>query len=70
MYATPTKNSGIRFDDNAVGKCICVSIPYHQLNLLDELDKNAKQHFRNRSEYIRMLVKEDVRKKRHGLETS
>jgi metal-responsive CopG/Arc/MetJ family transcriptional regulator len=64
MLATPTKDSGIRFDDNAVGKCICVSIPYHQLNILDELDKNARQHFRNRSEYIRMLVIEDVRRKR------
>jgi len=64
MYATPTKNSGIRFDDNAVGKCICVSIPYHQLNLLDELDRNAKKHFRNRSEYIRMLVIKDASEKR------
>ena len=68
MYASPTKPTGIGFDDNAVGKCICVSIPYHQLNLLDELDRNAKQHFRNRSEYIRMLVVEDVRRKR--LETA
>jgi len=68
MLATPTKNSGIRFDDNAVGKCICVSIPYHQLNLLDELDRNAKKHFRNRSEYIRMLVIKDAGEKR--LETA
>lgn len=63
MYASPSQLAGVRFDDNAVGKCICVSIPYHQLNLLEELDKNAKRHFRNRSEYIRMLVVEDVRRK-------
>ena len=63
MYATPTKPQGIRFNDDAIGKCVCVSFPFHQLNVLDELDKNARQHFRNRSEYIRMLVIEDIRRK-------
>jgi|TARA_R100000005_G_C4825892_1_gene104777 hypothetical protein len=44
-----------------VGKCICVSIPYHDLHLLDMIDENRCQNGRteNRSSYLLRLVEED-----------
>ncbi len=44
-----------------VGKCICISIPYDDLHLLDMIDENRCQNLRteNRSAYLLRLVEED-----------
>ena len=46
------------------GKCICWSIPFHQLSLIEVLDRNAKSEDKNRSEYLRKLVIDDDRRKK------
>ena len=41
------------------GKNVCVSIPYHELNLIPEMDRLAHLRGKTRSEYLRLLVRED-----------
>ena len=41
------------------GKSICVSFPYHELNLINELDKLAHQSLCSRSGYLRRLIRRE-----------
>lgn len=41
------------------GKNVCVSIPYHELSLIPEMDRLAHLRGKTRSEYLRLLVRED-----------
>ena len=43
------------------GKNICWSIPYHELKLIPEMDRRASLKNLTRSQYLRLLVKEDIR---------
>ena len=43
------------------GKNICWSIPYHELKLIPEMDRRASLKNLTRSQYLRTLVKEDIR---------
>jgi hypothetical protein len=45
--------------DTDLGKCICVSFPYHELDLLEDLDKLARQSYQSKSQYLRQLVRKD-----------
>ena len=61
----PHKSSGYRRSD--VGKCICLSFPYHQLSLLEDLDHLADQEFLTRSQYIRrLIIREKIKAKEQG----
>lgn len=41
------------------GKCICVSFPLHELDLLDELDDMADKEYVTRSQYLRRLIRKE-----------
>jgi len=49
MYPTTTSQ----------GKCICVSFPLHELNLLEELDNMAGKQYITRSQYLRRLIRKE-----------
>jgi len=56
-----------RYNTNTdLGKCICVSFPYHELDLLEDLDKLARQSYLSKSQYLRQLV----RKEKHNSHNS
>jgi len=42
-----------------LGKCICVSFPYHELDLLEDLDELARQSYQSKSSYLRQLVRKE-----------
>ena len=42
-----------------LGKCICVSFPYHESHLIEELDSLADQEFITRSQYLRRLIRKE-----------
>ena len=45
---------------NELGKCLCVSIPYHELGLIKDLDKLAHYDLCNsRSQYLRRLIRRE-----------
>ena len=41
-----------------LGKCICVSFPLHEIDLIQELDQLADDQFISRSQYIRRMIRE------------
>ena len=43
--------------DNDLGKCICVSFPLHERELIENLDQLANQEFISRSQYIRRMIR-------------
>lgn len=43
--------------DNDLGKCICVSFPLHETDLIEDLDHLANQEFISRSQYIRKMIR-------------
>ena len=45
------------------GKCLCVSIPFHELELIEDMDVlSHMQLCSTRSQYLRNLIKSDRRK--------
>ena len=44
---------------NDLGKCICVSFPLHELDLIDDLDDLARNAHLNKSQYLRQLVRRE-----------
>lgn len=48
-----------RHTGNDVGKSICISFGYHELDLIDILDKLAHSECVNRSQWIRRRIRED-----------
>ena len=44
---------------NDLGKCICVSFPLHETDLIDDLDDLANQEFVSRSQYIRKMIRRE-----------
>ena len=41
------------------GKCICVSFPLHELNLIEDLDRLAHGKLLTRSQYLRRLIRQE-----------
>ena len=54
------RNNGVRYNSTDNGKCICVSFPAHELNLIEELDDLANQEFITRSQYIRRMIRREA----------
>lgn len=56
--APQNQRSRSRRDD--YGKCICLSIPYHELNLIDDMDMLSHMELcSSRSEYVRKLIRRE-----------
>ena len=62
MHLQTRQNQRSRFAGNDVGKSICVSFGYHELDLIDALDKLAHSECVNRSQWIRRRIREENRK--------
>ena len=45
--------------DTDLGKCICVSFPLHERELIEDLDHLANQEFISRSQYIRRMIRRE-----------
>tara|TARA_B100001094_G_C17577610_1_gene505918 strand:+ start:41 stop:283 length:243 start_codon:yes stop_codon:yes gene_type:complete len=44
------------------GKMIPLSFPFHELDLIDDMDRRANEtHAQSRSQYVRRLIREDIR---------
>lgn len=52
-------------NENDLGKCICVSFPLHEKDLIDDLDDLASQDFISRSQYIRRLIRKEKQTKKN-----
>jgi len=48
-----------RYGSNDVGKNICISFGYHELGLIEDLDKLAHSECVNRSQWIRRKIREE-----------
>ena len=56
----PTKGSG--YGVGVHGKCICVSIPYHELHLIEECDRLAHLECVTRSQFLRRCIRREADK--------
>ena len=55
------QTSGRRGND--YGKCICLSVPYHELDLIDDMDRLSHLELcSSRSQYIRKLIRRERNK--------
>ena len=69
MYAQTTQTQGSRYGRDDYGKCLCFSIPFHELNLIEDMDRNSHMELCNsRSQYLRKLVRRDTELKKKQLE--
>ena len=60
MYAPPAKSKRSRTGRDDYGKCLCLSIPFHELHLIDDMDKLTHAEMcASRSEYIRKLIRRE-----------
>jgi metal-responsive CopG/Arc/MetJ family transcriptional regulator len=65
MLTKTPENQRSRHRGDVYGKCICVSVPYHELHLIEEMDKLSHMEFcSSRSEYIRKLIRRERNKLR------
>jgi len=65
MYAQTTQNKRSRYGRDDYGKCLCVSIPFHKLDRIDEMDRNSHMELcKSRSEYLLKLVDRDTELKK------
>ena len=62
MHFQTRQNQRSRFENNDVGKSICISFGFHELDLIDALDKLAHSECVNRSQWIRRRIREENRK--------
>ena len=54
-----TQNQRSRYGSNDVGKNICISFGFHELDLIDDLDRLAHSECVNRSQWIRRRICEE-----------
>tara|TARA_B100001094_G_C18029115_1_gene719143 strand:- start:152 stop:400 length:249 start_codon:yes stop_codon:yes gene_type:complete len=60
MYAPTAKNKRSRTGRDDYGKCLCLSIPFHELHLIEDMDKLTHVEMcASRSEYIRKLIRRE-----------
>ena len=62
MHLQTTPNQRSRYGGNDVGKNICISFGFHELDLIDDLDILAHSECVNRSQWIRRRIREEKRK--------
>ena len=62
MHLQTTPNQRSRYGGNDVGKNICISFGFHELDLIDDLDRLAHSECVNRSQWIRRRIREEKRK--------
>ena len=62
MHLSSTQNQRSRFGGNDVGKNICISFGFHELDLIKDLDHLAHSECVNRSQWIRRRIREEKRK--------
>ena len=62
MHLSSTQNQRSRFGGNDVGKNICISFGFHELDLIKDLDRLAHSECVNRSQWIRRRIREEKRK--------
>ena len=62
MHLQTQKNKRSRYGSNDVGKNICISFGYHELDLIDALDRLAHSECVNRSQWIRRRIRDENRK--------
>ena len=62
MSVSTTQNQGVRSHSNDVGKNISVSFGFHELGLIEDLDRLAHYECVNRSQWIRRRIREEKRK--------
>lgn len=60
MPVQTSQVKGARYRGDDYGKCLCVSFPGHELDLIEDLDKLAHIELCNsRSQYIRRLIRRE-----------
>ena len=62
MHLQTQQNQRSRSGGNDVGKNICISFGFHELDLIDDLDRLAHSECVNRSQWIRRRIREEKRK--------
>ena len=62
MHLQTKQNQRRRYGGNDVGKNICISFGFHELDLIDDLDTLAHSECVNRSQWIRRRIREEKRK--------
>ena len=64
MFASSqtTKRVGYGGGDAIKGKCICVSIPAHELHLIEEMDRLAHLECVTRSKFLLRCVRREAAK--------
>ena len=62
MHLQTQKNKRSRYGSNDVVKNICISFGYHELDLIDALDRLAHSECVNRSQWIRRRIRDENRK--------
>jgi hypothetical protein len=48
-----------RYSGIDVGKTVCISFPYHELDLINDLDRLAHLDCVNRSQWIRTIIRQE-----------
>ena len=59
MYASTKKHQRSYGDEFSDGKKLCISVPGHELDLIDDLDHLAHLQCINRSQWIRRKIREE-----------
>lgn len=62
MFAKTLQTQGNRYGGNANGKCVCLSFPAHEIDLIDDLDFLAELECVSRSQYVRRFVRREKQK--------
>ncbi len=62
MYQQTVLFNGSGYGGNVHGKCICVSIPYHELHLIEEADRLAHLVGVTRSQFFRRCIRREAMK--------
>ena len=65
MYQQTVSLKGSGYGSNVHGKCICVSIPYHELHLIEEADRLAHLEGVTRSQFFRRCIRREAMKARN-----
>ena len=60
MSGQTLQTKDIRYGSDANGKCICVSFPGHELNLIDEADRLAHLECSTRSQFFRRCIRREI----------
>ena len=62
MHQQTVSFKGDGYGGNVHGKCICVSIPYHELHLIEEADRLAHLEGVTRSQFLRRCIRREAMK--------